>query len=205
MILHNGDCLEFMRSMEDKSVDMVFTSPPFKEEDVDGEYWEVYDSWMNEIFRVTKLVACIIHSATKLNDVISKYPPHRTMVWGKGIIMASYRWNPIHVYQMSDDYKINKYIWADSFGVESILGNWKVHKYQDPELLYETVIKMFKGCKSVLDPFMGSGTTGQVCRKLALEFIGCEVDLVNYQIAVETISGQIPNPIQSSLFEAVQP
>jgi len=69
-----------------------------------------------------------------------------------------------------------------------VLGNWKVHKYQDPELLYETIIKMFKGCKSVLDPFMGSGTTGLVCKKLGLDFIGCELDKDCFDVAEKRIN-----------------
>lgn len=199
MILQ-GDCLDLMKSMLDKSVDMVFTSPPFKEEDVDGDYWPIYDAWFSEMMRVAGKVVIVIHSATKLNHLIATYPPKRTMVWGKGISQYSWRWNPILVYQIADEYKVNPHIWCDTFGVESVNGDWKVHKYQDPELLYETVIKMFDGCASVLDPFMGSGTTGKVCKRLGLDFIGYEIDPVNYQIAVEQINGQVRNSTQPSLF-----
>lgn len=156
--------------------DITFTSPPFKDDDVEGEYWFVYNEWMKEIFRVTGKVVVIIHSATKLNTLISLYPPKRLLIWGKGISQYSYRFNPILVYQQSDDYKVNKFIWSDCFGVEAITGKWKVHKYQDPELLYETILKMFKGCKTVFDPFLGSGTTERVCQKLELDFTGCEID-----------------------------
>ena len=177
-----GDCLEVMRSMPDKSVDMIFTSPPFKDEDVDGDYWELYGQWMNEFMRVASKAIVIIHSATKLNAIISTWPPKRTMVWGKGISQYSWRWNPIFVYQISDDYKVNKYIWGDSFGVEAVTGKWKVHKYQDPYLLYSTIIKMFKDCKTVLDPFMGSGTCGKVCEDTGRDFVGIEIDPSRFEI-----------------------
>lgn len=182
-MIHKIDCLEYMKGMKDKSVDLIFTSPPFKEEDVKGDYWELYDLWMREFLRVTSKAVIIIHSATKLNTVISKYPPKRTMVWGKGISQYAWRWNPIFVYQISDEYKVHKYIWCDAFGVEAITGKWKVHKYQDPELLYETVIKMFKGCQTVFDPFAGSGTTERACEKLGLDFVGCEIDPERFAIA----------------------
>jgi DNA modification methylase len=185
--LYLGDCLDYMRTMPDKSVDMVYTSPPFKDEDVVGEYWELYGQWMDEILRITSKVAIIINSANRLNKIISTWPPKRTMIWGKGVSQYSWRWNPIFVYQISDEYKVNKYIWCDTFGVESITGKWKVHKYQDPELLYETIIKMFEGCLSVLDPFEGSGTTALVCQRLGLQFIGCEIDPVSYEITEERI------------------
>jgi len=203
--LHNDDCLTVMRSMQDKSVDMTFTSPPFKEEDVEGEYWELYHQWMTEILRITSKVAVIIHSATKLNHIIATYPPKRTMVWGKGISQYSWRWNPIFVYQISDDYKVNKYIWGDSFGVEAVTGKWKVHQYQDPELLYATIIKMFKDCEIVFDPFMGSGTTGKAALFAGRHFIGCEFDPQNYEIARQEIEGIVAftpsNTASSRLFE----
>lgn len=183
IMLYHDDCLNVLRDFKDKSIDMTFTSPPFREEDVDGNYWEFYDLWMKQIFRVTSKVVCIIHSATKLNQVVTMYPPKRTLVWGKGIIAPAYRWNPIFVYQISDDYKVNKVIWCDAFGIESVYGKWKVHKYQDPDILYEAIIKMFKGCDKVLDPFMGSGTTMLACQKLGKSGIGIEMDESHFQTA----------------------
>ena len=165
-----------MQTMADKSVDMIFTSPPFKDEDVEGDYWTAYDLWMNEFYRIASKAIVIIHSATKLNQLIAKYPPKRVMVWGKGFSQHSYRWNPILLYQQSDEYKINKFIWSDSFGIQSVQGKNKIHKYQDPLLLYQTIIRMFKGCDLVLDPFMGSGTTGEACVLEGRQFIGIELN-----------------------------
>lgn len=171
----------------DNSVDMILTSPPFKDEDVDGDYWETYDCWMREFYRVAKKVIVIIHSATKLNQIIAKYPPKRTMIWGKGISQYSWRWNPIFVYQLSDDYKVNKYIWSDTFGVEAVSGKWKVHKYQDPLLLYETLVRMFKDCEIILDPFLGSGTTAAACQKNGRAFIGIELNPEYVKIAEDRL------------------
>jgi len=171
-----GNALDVMQGMPDKCVDMIFTSPPFKEEDVGGGYWQEYDKWMTEFYRITSKAIVIIHSATKLKQIITKYPPKRTMIWGKGISQYSWRWNPIFVYQISDDYKVNKYIWSDCFGVEAVTGKWKVHKYQDPELLYSTIIRMFKGCDTIIDPFCGSGTTGVACIQEGRKFVGIELN-----------------------------
>jgi site-specific DNA-methyltransferase (adenine-specific) len=35
---------------------------------------------------------------------------------------------------------------------------------------------MFKDCKTVLDPFVGSGTTAEACKILDLDFIGMDID-----------------------------
>lgn len=172
--IYNLDCLIGMKKIPDKSIDMTFTSPPFKDEDVPGDYWEFYDAFFNEAQRVTSKVICIIHSSTKMNTIITKYPPKRTIIWGKGISQYSFRYNPVFCYQICEEYKINKHIWCDVFGVQSVTGKWKVHRYQDPVVLYRTLIKMFKGCNTVLDPFMGSGTTAIVCKTLGLNYIGFE-------------------------------
>lgn len=185
--LYQGDCVEVMGKMPDKSIDLVFTSPPFKDEDVEGNYWELYDLWFKEIMRVASKVVCIIHSSTKINKLFEMYPPKRLLIWGKGFSQYSYRFNPIFVYQISDDYKVNKYIWTDTIGVQSVQGKNKVHKYQDPLMLYSTIIKMFKGCETVLDPFMGSATTGQACLENGRHFIGIEIDPRYFKIAEERI------------------
>ena len=39
----------------------------------------------------------------------------------------------------------------------------------------------------VLDPFMGSGTTGKAAMREGFEFIGCEMDLEYYKIATARI------------------
>jgi len=186
--LYLGDCLDFMRTLPDKSIDMVFTSPPFKDEDVEEEYWSEYSQWFFEMDRITSKVICVIHSATKLNRLISEYPPKRTMIWGKGFSQCSWRYNPILLYQQSDNYKINKYIWSDAFGVQAVQGSGKEHKYQDPLLLYQTIIRMFKGCETIIDPFMGSGTTGQAAILEGRNFIGVEIDPTYYAIAQRRIS-----------------
>ena len=160
--------------LADSSVDMTFTSPPFKDDDISEDYFSAYSSWMSEIFRVTKKVAIVFNSSTKLKFVLDHWPADRVMVWSKGFSLMSFRWSPIFVYGIPP-YKVGKYIWCDAFGIQSIKNKWKVHQYQDPLFLYQTIIKMFKDCKTVLDPFVGSGTTGQACKLLKLDFIGFDI------------------------------
>lgn len=171
-----GDVVERLRELPDKSIDMIFTSPPFKDEDVSGDYWEFYNSFFTESRRVTSKVICIIHSSTKMNHIIREYPPKRTIIWGKGVSQYTHRYNPIFCYQISDDYKINKFIWSDCFGAQAINSKWKAHTFQDPLILYVTIINMFKGCQTVCDPFLGSGTTAMACKVLNRDFIGFDID-----------------------------
>jgi len=178
---------------DDNSVDLVFTSPPFKDEDVQGDYWEFYSKAFSEMYRIASKAVIIIHSATKMNEIIKRYPPKRTLIWGKGIIAPSWRYNPIFVYQKSDEYKVNKYIYSDTFGISPIKGGTRVkndaklHKYQDPVELYIAILKMFKGCTSVLDPFIGSGTTAVAAKSLGLTYYGFEIDTKNWLVCVQRL------------------
>lgn len=52
----------------------------------------------------------------------------------------------------------------------------------------------------VLDPFMGSGTTGIACKNLDREFIGIEIDENYYEIAKERIENM---PVQMNIFDYI--
>lgn len=62
------------------------------------------------------------------------------------------------------------------------------HKAAFPTKLIETIITNFtKDNAVILDPFMGSGTTGVACRNLNRSFIGIELDFNYYMTAWERI------------------
>ena len=67
----------------------------------------------------------------------------------------------------------------------------KKHSAVFPESLPEWFIKLFTvPGDTVLDPFLGSGTTGAVCRRLDRHFIGIELHPNYAEVARERIFGQ---------------
>ncbi|ABP68320.1 DNA methylase N-4/N-6 domain protein [Caldicellulosiruptor saccharolyticus DSM 8903] len=67
------------------------------------------------------------------------------------------------------------------------------HPTEKPEALLERIILI--GSKEgdvVLDPFMGSGTTGVVAKLLKRNFIGIEIDPVYFEIAKKRIEEEKP-------------
>jgi DNA modification methylase len=48
--------------------------------------------------------------------------------------------------------------------------------------------------QTILDPFMGSGTTGVACAKLGRKFIGIEIDAKYFDIACERIQKAYDQP-----------
>lgn len=64
----------------------------------------------------------------------------------------------------------------------------KLHPTQKPLALMEYLLMTFtKEGDTVLDPFMGSGTTGLACKNLGRKFIGIEKDMNYFNIAQERL------------------
>jgi DNA modification methylase len=80
----------------------------------------------------------------------------------------------------------------------------KNHSAVFPEALPEWFIKLFtKDGDTVLDPFLGSGTTSRVAKRLGRNSIGIEVLKEYYDNAVENINNK--NDISSLVVEMRQP
>lgn len=66
----------------------------------------------------------------------------------------------------------------------------KKHETQKPVELFEHIINIFsKQSHIILDPFMGSGTTGVACKNLNRRFIGIEMDDKYFDICLDRIFG----------------
>lgn len=85
--------------------------------------------------------------------------------------------------------KQHKDIWTGSLTKPSEKKYGK-HPTQKPEYLLEKIIlASTKEGDVVLDPFMGSGTTGAVAIRLNRNFIGIEKDLVYFDISKNRLEG----------------
>jgi DNA modification methylase len=63
----------------------------------------------------------------------------------------------------------------------------KQHPTQKPLALMKWCLGFIHAYCSVLDPFMGSGTTGVACMQLGRKFIGIEIEPKYFEIACERI------------------
>jgi hypothetical protein len=66
-------------------------------------------------------------------------------------------------------------------------GTHKYHGAEKPVALYPWLLGPH-GCQTVLDPFMGSGTTGVACVQTGRNCIGIEIDPTYYAIAERRIA-----------------
>lgn len=63
----------------------------------------------------------------------------------------------------------------------------KEHPTQKPLSLMQWCVSFVKDAQSVVDPFMGSGTTGVACMHLGRSFVGIERDIKYFDIACRRI------------------
>jgi hypothetical protein len=70
----------------------------------------------------------------------------------------------------------------------------KVHPTQKPIAVMEWCLGFLPKARTILDPFMGSGTTGVACAKLGRKFIGIELEPKYFDIAVKRIDDAYRQP-----------
>jgi site-specific DNA-methyltransferase (adenine-specific)/modification methylase len=69
---------------------------------------------------------------------------------------------------------------------EVTAGQQRLHPTQKPEAVMRWCLAFIEG-DIILDPYMGSGTTGVACAKLGRKFIGIEIDPGYFDIACKRI------------------
>jgi len=77
----------------------------------------------------------------------------------------------------------------------------RYHPTQKPLEVMKWVIELCPKAETILDPFMGSGTTGVAAMQLGRSFIGIEREERYFQIACERIANAVA---QGQLFEPVR-
>jgi len=70
----------------------------------------------------------------------------------------------------------------------------KVHPTQKPIQVMQWCLGFLPASQTILDPFMGSGTTGVACVKTGRRFIGIEIDEDYFDIACERIRKAYAQP-----------
>jgi DNA modification methylase len=181
-----GDCLEVMRTMPDKSVDAVITDPPYGV-DFRGESWDAFiPNWIEEARRIAEVVI-FTTGVTTLWD----YPkPDWVNCWyreasnSRSKVGGFSHWSPVVIYGKPkfpvDSIKLHAIVNAYPHGFP--------HPSPKPIRLMEWLVTHGADKDAtILDPFMGSGTTGVACVQTGRNFIGIEIDPTYYAIAEKRI------------------
>lgn len=155
--------------------------------------------WMSELYRVLKdnshcyIFTNSLNMQEMLNEATSVgFKLHNILVWVKN------NCTPSQFYMKNCEYVLflrkGRAKWINNIGdsktvhqFNNIIGN-KNHPTEKPVNLLEFYIKNSSQEKDiVLDPFMGSGSTGVACINTNRKFIGIELDLDYFKIAKQRI------------------
>lgn len=208
--LYLGDCLEILPELEAGSVDAVVTDPPYG---IDFDYGDAHDDNPEDY---EALMAAFISAAQPLvgdgpmfvwqampnaDKWHRWFPPgFRIFAACKGFVQyrptgMQYSWDPV-IFWGKIDKKPSVYNKDYHEQRKAPFGkNRKRIPHPCPrplEQVQEVVVRATNEQDIVLDPFMGSGTTGVSCINTGRRFIGIEIDPGYFEIAVRRISTAQP-------------
>ncbi len=197
MRLIHGNCLDEMPRMAAGSVDAVITDPPYGVGLSYSSYEDTLENWKDmfgklapQLRRLADMVIMPSCQIKLLEYIYKTHPPDWLIAWHKGSpgtqsYIGFNDWEPLLVYGKTDGLCMHDY-----FSVTNIekKGNYG-HPCPKP-LRWATwlIARATKEGDTVLDPFMGSGTTGVACVKLNRNFIGIELDKKYFDIAEKRIT-----------------
>ena len=189
--LYCGDCLDILPTLEAGSVDTVITDPPYGLGIPYDSYRDTKDNlkvlvsrFVPEVRRVSNLavVFCGIHNvqAYPESDWIGCWFYGTTGNFGKFGYNA---WQPFLLYGKNN----NRY-GMDTIKYSKMEKRVEGFPCSKPIGLMEKLVDRFTAPGStVVDPFMGSGTTGVACVRTGRNFIGIEIDPGYFDIAKSRI------------------
>ena len=194
--LYLGDCLEILPTLD--KVDAVITDPP---------YGIAHSSSHGASWQNTRIAGDADTSARDAAiegfDVVAAFGTWKTppipntrgaLVWDKGPAFGmgdlSFPWKPsfelIYIRGKGWEGKRDEGVMRGAV-IVSWESHGRVHPHQKPDWIAEELMRKLPNAKTILDPFMGSGTTGVACANLGRKFIGIEIEPKYFNIACERI------------------
>jgi site-specific DNA-methyltransferase (adenine-specific) len=196
--LHHGDCLEVMKLIPDASVDAIITDPPYGVDLQYNSHNDSFEEWKNlmhrfipEAVRIARGPVIIPTSKFEGEQYIyQNFSPIWRLCWFKGASctrspIGFKDWEVTFIFGSPPPVQVHDYFTAHANRVRT---EWPEHPCPKPlDWALWLVSKMSKEGQTVLDPFMGSGTTGVASVKLNRRFIGIEKDSQYFHLAEQRI------------------
>ena len=202
----HGDCLEVMKQLPDKCIDLVLTDPPYgiscdggsyglgvKPKDLKKKSWDKgipEQIYFDEMFRVSK------NQIIFGGNYFTKYLPP-TKAW---LI-----WDKIGGLKLKNNFSECELIWTSFKSVTKKItfiqqgfinddkeeNKFRFHPTQKPLKLLEMILRNYApkvaGGGLIADFYSGSGTTAVACYNLGLPFICVEKDPEYYELSVQRL------------------
>jgi len=189
--LYLGDCLEILPTLADGSVDCVVTDPPYGI----GGYVSTPSKWRRR--------AGLLPEAwdSELTAVDFNGLADRVVVWGGNNYSLPGSRNFICWYKPDSPPSMAdcEFAWCNWDGnaihithtISATNSERTGHPTQKPLAVMVRSICHAGNARTILDPFMGSGTTGVAAIRLGRRFVGIEIDPVYFEIAKRRIIAEL--------------
>lgn len=188
--LYLGDCVEVIPTIE--VIEAIVTDPPYgisinKSNRISVSRGFAGQTWDSEPADLSWLLPMNVPSIVWGGNYFN-LPPHRgPLVWDKN--------------NAGRDFADFEMAWTniDMVGRRFVLrpmnmDGGKVHPTQKPEELMKWCLSFIPAGLAVMDPYMGSGSTGVACVKTGRSFIGIEREPSFFDIACERVHKAYAQP-----------
>lgn len=208
--IYHGNCREILPQLQHDAIDLVLTDPPYGMGYVSGHRFEKFDAIRNDSkFPYSLLTAVCIdtYSLLKPNTAIflfsqwhilpyliplvaDYYEVRNTLIWVKnnwsaGDLQGNYanQYEAI-LFATKGNFTIKGKRLPNILHCDRIDGLQLLHPTQKPEQLIETLIlSSTENDSTILDPFLGSGTTAFCSKKLGRKCISIEIEETYCEVA----------------------
>jgi len=191
--IYHGDCREILPLLE--PVDLVLTDPPYgigagREKEHNG--WKDYgiatwdlqrpSRWLFDLMR-EKSRDQVVWGGNYFTDFLP--PTMQWLVWDKcqrdfSLADCEFAWSSTERASRIFDYSR-----------AAALKDGKEHPTQKPLAVMRWCLEFFPDAQTVLDPFMGSGTTLRAAKDLGRKAIGIEIEERHCEIAAKRLSQEV--------------
>ena len=196
--LHNIDCMEYMKGLEDNAFELAIVDPPYgidwgkQTKSVNtGKNWIQHDykdwdssapkrEYFLELYRVSENQ--VIWGANYFEEM---QPTPCWLIWDKiqdfsgatfEMAWTSFK-SPAKAFRMAR--------------CEAYVGINKIHPTQKPVKLYEWILSNYaKEGDKILDTHLGSGSSAIAAHYGGFDFVGCELDEDYYKAAKERFDSE---------------
>ena len=203
--LHNGDCMDIIKSLADNSVDVIFTDAPYippehkstltkyartlSEMAILESFYKTYLKEIDRILKPSGRFYFFCNSDSYPMFYIHLFPYTKKMrcfIWDKIMCSLGYTFRHQHemiLYGEKQEAKPIKCGTGDIFKFRAVKAKEKTHPAEKPVDLLKHILSNHTKEEVVLDTFMGTGSIGVACKELGISYIGMEVEPSYFQVA----------------------
>ena len=208
--LHEGDCMDVLRTLPDNAFDLAIVDPPYysgperrqfygkkisstgvaRHNYTISEKWQVPTiAYFDELLRVSKYY--IVWGCNYFDYIFA----HGRIVWDKCNASSSYSDCEIAATNLINSVRLFPFMWNGMLQGKSItegrtmqgnkaLNEKRIHPTQKPVALYAWLLNTFaKEGWSIIDTHLGSGSSAIACFELGFNMLGIEIDEHYYMAA----------------------